>query len=258
MGDMSHHIDHKTSASCRRTASRRRSSRSCISGRWSEPADPRWALTGGVCYCCKTALAVGADGAIYAAWRHVYPGNMRDIAFTLSRDGGQDVRRANPGERRQVGDSMAVRRMAPPSRSMRGHTVRSRVADAHRRIGFRGHARDCSMRHRADGRQFSPRADRADKRDAASRANRRGAINGTVLVWDESGAERPQVHRAGARIDRRGTVESCLFGRRCLARRRVLSSVRPDAGRALWSRPVAPCRPSRVIRFTAVRLERRR
>ena len=44
------------------------------------------AVTGGVCYCCKTALATGPDGAIYAAWRHVYPGNIRDIAFTVSRD----------------------------------------------------------------------------------------------------------------------------------------------------------------------------
>ena len=46
-------------------------------------------LTRGVCYCCKTALAAGRDGAIFAAWRHVYPGNIRDIAFTLSRDGGR-------------------------------------------------------------------------------------------------------------------------------------------------------------------------
>ena len=52
------------------------------------PEAPR-ALTGGVCYCCKTALAAGADGSLYAAWRHVYPGNIRDIAFTLSRDGGR-------------------------------------------------------------------------------------------------------------------------------------------------------------------------
>jgi hypothetical protein len=43
----------------------------------------------GVCYCCKTALAVGQDGATYAAWRQVYPGNLRDIAFTTSRDGGR-------------------------------------------------------------------------------------------------------------------------------------------------------------------------
>jgi len=47
------------------------------------------AITGGVCYCCKTAIAIGADGAIYTAWRHVYPGNIRDIAFTASRDGGR-------------------------------------------------------------------------------------------------------------------------------------------------------------------------
>jgi hypothetical protein len=43
----------------------------------------------GVCYCCKTALTTDADGNVYAAWRHVYAGNMRDIAFTLSRDGGR-------------------------------------------------------------------------------------------------------------------------------------------------------------------------
>src|SRR5262249_7114125 len=47
------------------------------------------AVTRGVCYCCKTAIVAGADGAIFAAWRHVYPGNVRDIAFTLSRDGGK-------------------------------------------------------------------------------------------------------------------------------------------------------------------------
>lgn len=51
-------------------------------------AAPR-AVTGGVCYCCKTALVGSAGGSIYAAWRHVYPGNLRDMAFTMSRDGGK-------------------------------------------------------------------------------------------------------------------------------------------------------------------------
>jgi hypothetical protein len=46
-------------------------------------------LARGVCYCCKTALMTGTDGTLYAAWRHVYPGNIRDIAFTSSRDGGK-------------------------------------------------------------------------------------------------------------------------------------------------------------------------
>ena len=47
------------------------------------------ALATGVCYCCKTAVAVGTPGTVFAAWRHVYAGNIRDIAFTQSRDGGE-------------------------------------------------------------------------------------------------------------------------------------------------------------------------
>ncbi|MFA5909545.1 MAG: sialidase family protein [Vicinamibacterales bacterium] len=46
-------------------------------------------LTKGVCYCCKTALAAGTGGSLFAAWRHVYAGNIRDIAFMQSRDGGK-------------------------------------------------------------------------------------------------------------------------------------------------------------------------
>jgi hypothetical protein len=45
-------------------------------------------VASGVCYCCKTAIAVGQGNTIYLAWRHVYADNLRDIAFTISRDGG--------------------------------------------------------------------------------------------------------------------------------------------------------------------------
>jgi hypothetical protein len=50
---------------------------------------PPQGITGGVCYCCKTAIASGPANTLYLAWRHVYPGNMRDMAFTVSRDGGR-------------------------------------------------------------------------------------------------------------------------------------------------------------------------
>jgi hypothetical protein len=50
---------------------------------------PERELFKGVCYCCKTALVTGPKDEIYAAWRHVFPGNMRDMAFTMSRDGGK-------------------------------------------------------------------------------------------------------------------------------------------------------------------------
>jgi hypothetical protein len=47
------------------------------------------AVAAGVCYCCKTAIAAGAESDIYLAWRHVYPQNIRDMAFTESHDGGR-------------------------------------------------------------------------------------------------------------------------------------------------------------------------
>ena len=43
----------------------------------------------GVCFCCKTAVAIDGRGAVYAAWRHIFPGSMRDIAFAKSTDGGR-------------------------------------------------------------------------------------------------------------------------------------------------------------------------
>jgi hypothetical protein len=42
-----------------------------------------------VCFCCKTAIAVDTRGGVYTAWRHVFPGSMRDIAFAKSSDGGR-------------------------------------------------------------------------------------------------------------------------------------------------------------------------
>jgi hypothetical protein len=54
----------------------------------NDPASAR-AIAPGVCYCCKTSVATGANGSIVAAWRHVYPGNIRDIALAKSSDGGR-------------------------------------------------------------------------------------------------------------------------------------------------------------------------
>jgi hypothetical protein len=42
-----------------------------------------------VCPCCKTALAVSADGRVYLGWRQVLPGDFRHIAVASSADGGE-------------------------------------------------------------------------------------------------------------------------------------------------------------------------
>jgi hypothetical protein len=41
-----------------------------------------------VCPCCKTSLAVAADGTLYAGWRQVLPGSYRHIAVASSTDMG--------------------------------------------------------------------------------------------------------------------------------------------------------------------------
>ncbi|HJT68144.1 MAG TPA: sialidase family protein [Pyrinomonadaceae bacterium] len=38
------------------------------------------------CPCCKTALAIAADGTLYASWRQVLPGDFRHIAVASSND----------------------------------------------------------------------------------------------------------------------------------------------------------------------------
>jgi len=42
-----------------------------------------------VCFCCKTAVAVGPAPSVYVAWRHIYRPNLRDIAVARSTDGGR-------------------------------------------------------------------------------------------------------------------------------------------------------------------------
>jgi hypothetical protein len=46
-------------------------------------------VAGGVCPCCRPALAFGRGGELILAWRHVYEGQARDPAFSISRDGGE-------------------------------------------------------------------------------------------------------------------------------------------------------------------------
>lgn len=54
---------------------------------------PSVVLASGVCPCCRTALALGPDGAVYAAWRNIWPTpdgkEIRDPAVARSDDGGR-------------------------------------------------------------------------------------------------------------------------------------------------------------------------
>jgi hypothetical protein len=49
--------------------------------------EPETRLASNVCGCCETAIAAGRDGSVFVAWRNIYPVNLRDISFAVSRDG---------------------------------------------------------------------------------------------------------------------------------------------------------------------------
>jgi hypothetical protein len=174
-----------------------------------EGALPR-AITGGVCYCCKTAIAAGADGSIFAAWRHVYAGNIRDIAFTASRDGGKSFQQpVRVSEDKWVldgcpddGPAMAV------DASGRIHVVwPTLVADAggEPTIGiFYATSRD--------GRTFTPR-ERVPVEGAAHHPQIAIAHDGTVaLAWDEATPSGRRVAFARARDSASGVATFERFG----------------------------------------------
>lgn len=48
---------------------------------------PGRVVDGGVCPCCRTSLAVGPDGAVYVAWRKVFPGEVRDVVVARQAPG---------------------------------------------------------------------------------------------------------------------------------------------------------------------------
>jgi hypothetical protein len=61
-------------------------SRSMDGGRTWERNRPIY--TEETCPCCRTAVAVGAGGTIFVAWRAVLPGDVRDVVVSRSEDGG--------------------------------------------------------------------------------------------------------------------------------------------------------------------------
>ncbi|HUF17645.1 MAG TPA: hypothetical protein VMS12_06350 [Thermoanaerobaculia bacterium] len=57
-------------------------------------------IAGGVCPCCRPAVAVSDDGKVFVAWRHVFEGSVRDIVVARSEDRasfGEPVRVAVDG-----------------------------------------------------------------------------------------------------------------------------------------------------------------
>jgi len=150
-----------------------------------------------VCFCCKTALVTrGSD--VYVAWRHLFPGGVRDIAVARSADGGRTFSAParvsednwkidacpDDGPAMAVDGDGAIRVVWP--------TLVQDAAGARMGI-FQAVSRD-------GGRTFSPR-ERMDAGDAAPAHPRlTDAAQGAAVVWDElaGGTRRVMLRAPGA------------------------------------------------------------
>ena len=140
------------------------------------------AITGGVCYCCKTALTAAGDGSVLAAWRHVYPGNIRDIAFTISRDGGRTF--APPV---RVSEDKWELEGCPDDGPAMAIDAQNRIHIVWPTLITEGEAETIALFYASstDGRDFSPRQ-RIPTEGMPHHPQISAAADGSLaLVWDE-------------------------------------------------------------------------
>jgi hypothetical protein len=159
------------------------------------------AITGGVCYCCKTSLVASDDRSVYGVWRHVFPGNQRDIGFVVSRDGGRTFAapvRVSEDKWEfdgcpENGPAIAV------DRRRRVHVVWPTPADGKAESGL-----SLFYAMSSDGRTFAPRM-RVPTAGQAAHVQISASADGSLTVaWDELAAGGPRIKLARARPDAAG------------------------------------------------------
>jgi hypothetical protein len=142
------------------------------------------AVASNVCFCCKTAI-VSRGHDVYVAWRHLFPGGVRDIAVARSADDGRTFSApvrvsednwkidACPDDGPAMTlDAQSALRVVWPTLVTDADTRRMAIFEATSRDG---------------GATFSPRV-RVDAANAAP-AHPKIAASGTAarvaIVWDE-------------------------------------------------------------------------
>ena len=161
------------------------------------------AVTPGVCYCCKTAIAFGPSNEIYLAWRHVYPGLLRDMAFTMSRDGGRTF--ADPVRVSQDNWKIDGCPEDGPALAVDG---RSRIHIVWPTVVTESGTQTKALFHAmsTDGRSFSLRT-RIPTEGQPNHPQLAVAPDGAlVAVWDESGGGLRRIARGRGAVDAAGRV----------------------------------------------------
>jgi hypothetical protein len=209
-------------------------------------------VTGGVCYCCKTALASAADGSIRVAWRHVYPGNIRDIAFTVSRDGGRTFAapvRVSEDKWELEGCPDDGPAMAIDGQN-RSHIVWPTLVTETTAENGEVPAKALFYSTSADSRTFAPRL-RIPTEGTPNHPQIAIAADGSVTIaWDEVVKGRRRAAVARVRVDSTGQprFERHVISGDDTALYPVLAAV-PDATIAAWTSGSGPGSAIRVTRW---------
>jgi hypothetical protein len=167
---------------------------------------PNKRLAREVCPCCKTSLATGPGGRVYAGWRQVLPGDYRHIGVASSSDGGQ-----NFSEPVIVSDD----RWSIPACPVSGPAL-SVAGDGSLRVvwytaGERGAPGLYWSTSDASGQKFSERKQLAGEVPRGMPYVLAGAKQELSAVWEETGGTATGIHVARMFAD--GKVASAAIAR---------------------------------------------
>ena len=196
-----HHDSAPSSAAAEESVARAAASRLYVGS--ADGSVPVQGLVHGVCYCCKTAVAVSPAGGVVAAWRHVYPGGFRDIAFSQSSDGGHTF--STPARVHEDGWQLAGCPENGPAIGVDGdgrtHVIwPTLIRDQGRETMALFHSMT------KDGRTFTMRT-RIPAADAAFHPQLAISPGGDLFVaWDEGSSGTRRVRVAKGRVEADGQV----------------------------------------------------
>lgn len=139
-------------------------------------------LASEVCPCCKTSLAVDADGGVYASWRQVLPGEFRHIAVAASTDGGRTF--SSPAI---VHDDQWQIAGCPVSGAALSAQTGGRLNVLWYTAGEAGPPGLYQTESRDGGRTFAPRTALAKSSGRGTPVLLAGSDNQLRAVWEERG-----------------------------------------------------------------------
>lgn len=188
-----------------------------------------------VCFCCKTTTVVAADGSSATAWRHIYPGSLRDIGFAMMDPSG-----AVRGEQVRVSEDHWELDGCPDDGPAMVMTASGAIHIVWPAVLPGEPVKGIFYASSTDGKQFTPRA-RMDRLTKGAAAHPQIALtaSGLAVVWDELAGGVKQVMLRERAIDGGTWSEPTVFHESVAAYYPVVAAT-PDGMILAWTSAADP------------------